>query len=99
MNHLYTKLTFPKLVELITKYQSDEGKDVRNLIIKNNNDRKGMVIRVNGAIETMDPEVKLKLNDLMFKIAVDENTKGTSWSPKIVDYTESTFEVYEVTKF
>ena len=58
-----------------------------------------MVIRVNGAIENMDPEAKLELKDLMFKIALDENTKGTSWSPKLVDVTESTYEVYVIDRF
>ena len=98
MKHQYTGLTFEMLVETITRYHS-RGKDVRNLIIKNNNGTKGMVIRVNGAIENMNPEVKLELKDLMFKIAIDENTKGTSWSPKLVDITTSTFEVYDIEKF
>lgn len=99
MKLLYTELTFKMLVDLITKYQSAPDKDIRNLIIKNNNDHKGMVIRVNGAIENMNPETKLESKELMFKIAVDENTKGTSWAPKIVDFTTSTFEVYEISKF
>ena len=44
MKHLlYTELTFKMLVELITKYHSAKDKDVRNLVIKNNNDHKGMV--------------------------------------------------------
>ena len=44
MKHLlYTELTFNMLVELITKYHSAKDKDVRNLVIKNNNDHKGMV--------------------------------------------------------
>ena len=100
MKHLlYTELTFNMLVELITKYHSAKDKDVRNLVIKNNNDHKGMVIRVNGAIENMNPESKLNADELMFKIALDENTKGTSWAPKIVDVTTSTFEVYEISRF
>lgn len=99
MKHLYTELTFNMLVDLITKYHSAKDKDVRNLVIKNNNDHKGMVIRVNGAIETMNPEVELAPNELMFKIAVNENSKGTSWSPKIVDFTTSTYEVYEISRF
>ena len=97
MKHQYTELTFNMLIETITKYHA-KGEDVRNLIIKNNR-AKGMVIRVNGAIENMDPEAKLELKDLMFKIALDENTKGTSWSPKLVDVTESTYEVYVIDRF
>lgn len=99
MKHLYTELTFKMLTDLITKYQSSEDKDVRNLVIKNNNDHRGMVIRVNGAIENMNPQDKLTANELMFKIALDENTKGTSWAPKLVDFTTSTFEVYEISRF
>ena len=52
MKHLYSELPFSAVLEVITKYYTS-GKDVRNLVIKNNNDKKGMIIRVNSPVETM----------------------------------------------
>ena len=99
MKHLYTELPFSMVLEVITKHHAS-GKDVRNLVIKNNNDKKGMIIRVNSPIETMNPDAKFDINELMFKTAVSDDTKGTSWSPKIVDcLPTSSYEVYINDKF
>lgn len=99
MKHLYSELPFSAVLEVITKYYTS-GEDVRNLVIKNNNDKKGMIIRVNSPVETMNPDAKFDINELMFKIAVSNDTKGTSWSPKIVDcLPTSSYEVYTNAKF